>query len=68
MKKHESKFTFGDLVGHKTNPTIKGIITKITFSQANVEYNISWNNGQTDWRTEIELETWKEQKCTGFKK
>lgn len=56
----QPKFWIGERVAHKCKSEGEpdsGMVTKVTFSEAGVEYLVKWSIAHTDVHDEIELES-----------
>ena len=49
------KFTFTDIVYHKTNNKQVGIVIGILYKQDGYYYQINWGNDHVDYHSEFEL-------------
>ena len=68
MHVYKSPFGFGDKVSHKANSTTNGIVTAVLIKNGHIEYSVAWATGSTDWRSECEIEHYKEKEVQGFQK
>jgi hypothetical protein len=66
MNADRVNFKIGDLVYHRTED-VPGIVTGILYTNAGVEFRVSWQGRSTDFHSDIEL-TYDRPYFTGIDK
>jgi len=61
------RFSFGEEVALKTEPSIKRVVTGIVLRPSGKMYELA-NGTETSWHQDVELEKFPEPKKSGFNK